>query len=116
MSNQGGLFERARDFIKGHPDQAQQGLDKLEEAVDQRTGGRYQDQIERGGEALGERLGLPETGVPGDPPAPPEPGQPVPPAPGQPTPTPMPGPPVPGPLPGEPERTDEPPVDPAVGP
>jgi hypothetical protein len=97
-------IQKAKDFVKGHPEQAQQGLDKAEELINERTGGKYADKIDQGSDKLKDTLGLPpDADADGTiPPAVPEP--PVPPAPA-PTPAPTP---EPGPGPVEPM----PPVDP----
>ena len=52
-------IQKAKDFVKGHPEQAQQGLDKAEELINERTGGKYADQIDQGSDKLKETLGLP---------------------------------------------------------
>ncbi len=111
-------IQKAKDFVKGHPEQAQQGLDKAEELINERTGGKYADQIDQGSDKLKETLGLPPDAdadgtIPPaapEPPVPPTPpGTPQPPATPQPVPTPGPVPtPEPGPGPVEPM----PPVDP----
>ena len=67
-------IQKAKDFIKGNPEQAGQGLDKAEEIINERTGGKYADQLDQGTDKVREGLGLP----------PPEP------APGPPTPEPLP--------------------------
>ncbi len=79
MASDGGLFDKVRDFIKGNPDKAQEGLDKLSDVIDQRTGGQHAEQIRTAREKVGEALGLPAEDtvpVPGDPV--PVPGDPVP--------------------------------------
>ena len=108
MSSTGGLFDKVKNFIQGNPEKAQQGLDKLGEVVNQRTGGKYADQIDKAGDKVGERLGLPadETvPAPGEPapapvsgsvPAPEPPHAPVPGPPPAPAPSPVP-PPAPAP-------------------
>ena len=111
-------IQKAKDFVKGHPEQAQQGLDKAEELINERTGGKYSDKIDQGSDKLKETLGLPPDAdadgtIPPaapEPPVPPTPpGTPQPPATPQPVPTPGPVPsPEPGPGPVEPM----PPVDP----
>ena len=67
------LFDKVKDFVTGHPEQADQGLDKAEEVLDERTGGQHSEQIAQGEGMVRERLGMPdgETTVPepGDPPA-----------------------------------------------
>jgi hypothetical protein len=51
------LTQKAKDFARQHPDKADQGLDKLADLVDQRTGGKYSGQIDKGAEMLKQRLG-----------------------------------------------------------
>ena len=124
MSN-GGLFDKVKDFINGNPEKAQQGLDKLGDVINQKSGGKYSEHIDKASDTVGGRLGIPSeqtgplagesTPVPGEPapmpgepspaPAPgqPDPGQPMPPAPSEPAPAPAPGQPpspMPGPTPG----------------
>ena len=95
MSNES-FFDRVKDFIQGHPEQADQGLDKAEEILDERTGGQYAEQIAKGDDVVREQLGIPEDQAtvptpepvpdpmptPGDPPV--VPGDPTPPAPSSP--------------------------------
>jgi hypothetical protein len=59
MSNES-FFDKVKDFITGHPEQADQGLDKAAEVVDERTGARYSEQIAKGDDMVRERLGIPE--------------------------------------------------------
>ena len=47
-------IDKAKDFVKGHPDQAQQGLDKAEELINERTGGQYAEKIDQGTDAFKE--------------------------------------------------------------
>jgi antitoxin protein of toxin-antitoxin system len=51
------LTQKARDFARQHPDKVEQGLDKLGELTDQKTGGKYSGQIDKGEELIKERLG-----------------------------------------------------------
>ena len=76
-------IQKAKDFVKGHPEQAQQGLDKAEELLNERTGGKYADQVDQGSDKLKETLGLPPDAE-GAQPSPQE-------TPGTPVPTPEPG-------------------------
>lgn len=113
-----GFMDKIKDFVKGNPEQAGGAIDKVEDLVDERTGGKYSEQIDKGADTLREQLGLPpeqSIPVPGKPapgPTPvPEPGPTPVPEPG-PTPVPEPGPtpvPEPGPTPmPEPGPTPEP--------
>ncbi|MGZ0153480.1 antitoxin [Kribbella sp. WER1] len=43
-----GLKEKAADLIDGHEDKVGEGLDKAGEFVDEKTGGKYGDQIDKG--------------------------------------------------------------------
>ena len=102
MSNES-FFDRVKDFITGHPEQADQGLDKVEEIIDERTGGQYSEQVAQGDDVVREQLGIPDgegtVPEPGDPPA----------VPGDPTPTPGTSP-EPSPVPTPTEPTTTPPV------
>ena len=51
------LTQKAKDFARQHPDKVEQGLDKLGDIADQKTGGKYSGQIEKGEDMLRERLG-----------------------------------------------------------
>lgn len=105
----GGFMDKMKDFVKGNPEQAASAIDKVEEMVDQRTGGKYTEHIDKGSDTLREQLGLPPEAtqpvpgkpIPGEPQPMPEPGPTPVPEPG-PTPVPEPGPtpvPEPGPTP-----------------
>ncbi|GAA3104229.1 hypothetical protein JOF29_003592 [Kribbella aluminosa] len=43
-----GLKDKAADLIDGHEDKVGEGLDKAGEFVDEKTGGKYGDQIDKG--------------------------------------------------------------------
>ena len=87
MSNES-FFDKVKDFVKGHPEQADQGLDKVGEFLDERTGGQYSEHIAKGDALVREQFGIPDdaASVPTPEPAP-APGDP-PAVPGDPTPTP----------------------------
>ena len=66
----GGFMDKMKDFVKGNPEQAASAIDKVEEMVDQRTGGKYTEHIDKGSDTLREQLGLPPEAtqpVPGEP-------------------------------------------------
>jgi hypothetical protein len=54
--------DRAKDFIKGHPEQAESALEKGEQAIGERTGGRYTEELDKGADLLRGQLGLPDSG------------------------------------------------------
>lgn len=69
-------LNKAKDFVKGHPDQARDALGKVEGLVDKRTGGKYSEQIRKGGDLVEGQLGIPDQ-QPGGPQQPGEPGGPL---------------------------------------
>ena len=52
-------IDKAKDFIKGNPDKAKDALEKAEDMVNERTGGKYAEQVDQGSDMVGEKLGLP---------------------------------------------------------
>ena len=63
-----GLFDKAKDAISDrkddiknqasqHSDQVEQGIDKAGNTVDDKTGGKFSDQIDKGQDALKDKLG-----------------------------------------------------------
>jgi hypothetical protein len=42
-----GLFDKAKNLIKGHEDKVAQGLDKAAELIDQKTGGKHRGTIDK---------------------------------------------------------------------
>ncbi len=59
MSNEG-IFDKVKDFLKGNPDKVDQGLDKAGELINERTGGKYPDQIDKGDDMVRQQLGVPD--------------------------------------------------------
>lgn len=53
------IVDEAKKLAGDHPEQAKAALDKAEEILDERTGGKFADQIHQGGDALEGQLGLP---------------------------------------------------------
>src|SRR5262249_5076176 len=62
MPDFGEFVNKAKDMAGEHPDQVAKGIDKLEEFVDNKTGGQYSGQIESAGNAVGNYLGAQGTG------------------------------------------------------
>ena len=52
-------IQKAKDFVKGNPEKAGQGIDKAEEFINERTGGKYADHLDQGNDKVREGLGLP---------------------------------------------------------
>ncbi|MGQ1838337.1 antitoxin [Kocuria turfanensis] len=53
----GGFADKAKDFAEQHPDKVQQGVDRGGDAVDERTGRKYEDQVDQAQEKAGGFLG-----------------------------------------------------------
>lgn len=49
--------DKAKDLAEDHPDQAKQGVDKAGDFADDKTGGKYSDQIDTGQEKVGDAFG-----------------------------------------------------------
>lgn len=56
--NFGEIISEAENIVRQHPEQARSGLDKAEEVLDERTGGRHGDQLKKGEAMLEDKLGL----------------------------------------------------------
>jgi hypothetical protein len=41
------VLDKLKTMLKGHPDQARQGVDKAGDYVDERTGGKYSSQTDK---------------------------------------------------------------------
>lgn len=50
MPNFGKLVDKVKELAGKHPDQVNKGVDKGEHVADQKTGGKYDSQIQQGGE------------------------------------------------------------------
>lgn len=64
--------QKAKDYAQEHPDQARSVIDKIEDAIDARTGGKFSGVIDKAGDFLEGKLGLPnnagsQTSQPADP-------------------------------------------------
>lgn len=54
------FMDKAKDLAGQHPDQARQGIDAAEDAVNQRTGGQHADAVGRAGDVAEKGLGVNE--------------------------------------------------------
>ncbi|MBP0456770.1 antitoxin [Streptomyces montanisoli] len=52
MSKLGDMANKAKAMAKGHPDQADKGVDRAEKLVDERTDNRYDSQTDKAAEAV----------------------------------------------------------------
>lgn len=60
ISDEGALMsmlDKLKGMLKGHEDTARQGIEKAGDAVDSRTGGKYQSQVDTAQQKLNEQLG-----------------------------------------------------------
>lgn len=53
-----GLLRKAKDFARKNPDKVRDGLDKAEDAINSKTGGKYDSQIRSAGDKVEEQLGV----------------------------------------------------------
>lgn len=54
-----GWIAKAKDLAGSNPDKVRTGVDKVEEIVNRKTGGKYADQIAKGAAAAENALGVP---------------------------------------------------------
>jgi hypothetical protein len=57
MPDFGGFADKAKEFAGQHSDQVDQEVQKAGDAVDQKTGGRFGDQIKQGEQRAEDQLG-----------------------------------------------------------
>jgi hypothetical protein len=58
MPDFGGLVNKAKDLAGQHQDQVQDGVEKAEDTAKDKLGGKYGDQVEQGGDAVENFLGV----------------------------------------------------------
>ncbi|MET9255460.1 antitoxin [Streptomyces sp. NPDC048182] len=51
MGKLGDMAKKAKDMAKGHPDQADKGVERAERMVDERTGNKYDAQTDKAADA-----------------------------------------------------------------
>ncbi|MEU2250422.1 antitoxin [Streptomyces sp. NPDC019224] len=51
------MLDKIKGMIKGHPDQARQGVDKGGDFVDKKTGGKYGGQVDSAQQKINDQLG-----------------------------------------------------------
>ncbi|MCX4962507.1 antitoxin [Streptomyces virginiae] len=51
------MLDKLKDLIKGHPDQARQGVEKAGDAFDAKTQNKYQGQVDTAQQKLNEQIG-----------------------------------------------------------
>lgn len=52
------LFNKIKGYATQNPQKAQQALDKVEQTVNDKTGGKYSDKLSKAGDAASKGLGL----------------------------------------------------------
>lgn len=52
-----GMSDKLKGMVSGHEDQAKEGVDKAAEVADEKTEGKYSDQINTAKEKASEQLG-----------------------------------------------------------
>jgi hypothetical protein len=56
-----GFLDKAKEFADKHDEQVDQGLEKAGEQIDQRTGNKYSDHIDKGVDQAQQRTGTGDT-------------------------------------------------------
>lgn len=56
----GEAVDKLENLARENPDQARSAIDKVEDVINDRTGGKFSDLVERGGDFVEDRLGLPD--------------------------------------------------------
>ncbi|MFD7432883.1 antitoxin [Streptomyces sp. NPDC059818] len=51
------MLDKIKDLIKGHPDQAHQGVEKGGDFVDKKTHGKYSGQVDSAQQKLNDQVG-----------------------------------------------------------
>ncbi|WNI26186.1 antitoxin [Streptomyces sp. ITFR-16] len=51
------MLDKIKGLIKGHPDQARQGVEKGGDFVDKKTGNKYSGQVDSAQQKLNDQLG-----------------------------------------------------------
>ncbi|MFB8183243.1 antitoxin [Streptomyces sp. NPDC055966] len=51
------MLDKLKSLLHGHEDQAQQGVEKAGDALDERTGSKYESHVDTAKQKLDERLG-----------------------------------------------------------
>lgn len=51
------LIDKAKKFIDDNPDKVREGIEKVGDEIDKRTGGKYADKIDRVQDEAAKRLG-----------------------------------------------------------
>ncbi|GHI03394.1 hypothetical protein Scel_17150 [Streptomyces cellostaticus] len=58
------MLDKLKGLLKGHEDTARQGVDKAGDAFDERTGNKYQSQVDTAQQQLKDELGNQERDIP----------------------------------------------------
>ncbi|MFE7974946.1 antitoxin [Streptomyces shenzhenensis] len=58
------LMDKLKGMLKGHEDQASKGVDKAGDYVDERTGNKYQSQVDTAQQKMKDELGGQDRDVP----------------------------------------------------
>ena len=52
-----GIFDKAKDALSGQDDKVDAGVEKAGDMVDEKTGGKYGEQVDKGQDLANEKLG-----------------------------------------------------------
>jgi hypothetical protein len=62
-----GIFDRAKEALSGHNEQAEAVIDKAGDFIDQKTEGKYAEQVDQGQQMAKDKLGDMTAGEPEQP-------------------------------------------------
>ncbi|MCI3226938.1 antitoxin [Streptomyces sp. NP-1717] len=60
------MLDKLKGLVKGHEDTVRKGVDKAGDAVDKKTGNKYERQVDSAQEKINEQLGSHQRPTPGD--------------------------------------------------
>ncbi|MEK8171088.1 antitoxin [Streptomyces sp. M19] len=52
-----GIMDKLKNAMQKSPDKTKQAVDKAADTADKKTGGKYSDQIDKGRDAMNDRMG-----------------------------------------------------------
>ena len=52
-----GIFDKAKDALSGQEDKVDAGVERAGDMVDEKTGGKYGEQVDKGQDLANEKLG-----------------------------------------------------------
>jgi hypothetical protein len=60
------VLDKVKGMLKGHESQASKGVDKAGDLIDEKTGGKYASQVDKGQDQAKKQLGVDDQAPPAD--------------------------------------------------